>query len=156
MAIKKNPITGEKRKEVKARRKEVAKIPSKGITAKPAKMRDASPNFVETYASSGDTYYNDPGTNPGGSPKVQYKAAGMVNGRGRVQFQKMTNKGKFEYQYPKGYGKTGAGTESANTHWPRPMGGGKKGTKPTTKKATAASSKKASVTKKPMMKSTKK
>ena len=96
MAIKKNPITGEKRKQVKARRKEVGNIPPKGISAKPAKMKDASPNFVDTYNKSGHTFWPDPGTNPGGSPKIEYKWAGMANGTGRVQFQKMTNKGKFE------------------------------------------------------------
>ena len=156
MAIKKNPITGEKRKQVKARRKEVGNIPSKGISAKPAKMKDASPNFVNTYQRSGHTYFNDPGTNPGGSPKIEYKLAGMLNGTERVQFQKMTNKGKFEYQYPKGYGKNAVGTENADTHWPSPMPKDKKGTRPAPKKISSGSVKKMSSTKKPMLKSTKK
>jgi hypothetical protein len=153
MAMMKKPIKGEKKKEVKARRAEVNQIPSKGITAKPAKMRDASPNFVNdrVMVSIGDSWERrskneDPGSNPGGSPKIKYREAG--GRQGGVRLQNMTNKGKFEFSYPKNFQTTPAKEEIYLD---------KKGTKKAApKKAMASSSSKMSSTKKPMMKTTKK
>jgi hypothetical protein len=78
-------------------------LPSgKGITAKPAKMRDSSPNFVnenkikEIKDARGyrQERVEDPGTNPGGSPRIKYMPQGTS---GKVAMRIMTPSGKFEY-----------------------------------------------------------
>jgi len=116
-----------------------SELPSpKGITAKPAKMRDASPNFVDqggiypvTMSSkkkSADPIYTggeikqDPGSNPGGSPIIKYKRGGYGSNTGK--FQSLTNRGNFEYPQSKGC--------STEGNCPKPgyevVGGGKKAT----------------------------
>jgi hypothetical protein len=129
---------------------------SKGITARPAKMRDASPNFVNdrVMVATGDSWSRrskneDPGSNPGGSPKIKYREAG--GSQGGVRLQNMTNKGKFEFSYPKNF-------ETIPNKFPdNSYSIDKKGTKKAApKKASSSPDKKASVTKKPMMKTTKK
>jgi hypothetical protein len=78
-------------------------LPSaKGITAKPAKMKNASPNFVnerKVEEISDDRGYRqrlieDPGTNPGGSPVINYKPDYQSSG---VNMRIMKSSGKFEY-----------------------------------------------------------
>lgn len=118
---------------------------SKGITARPAKKRDTSPNFVDERKG------NDPGTNPGGSPIIKYMSNGpRVPG---VEMQIMKSSGKFKYD------KQGMSCGLPSCDKPiknNDLSGGKKGTKPSQKKASASPAKKASVAKKPMMKGTKK
>ena len=115
-------------------------LPSaKGITAKPAKMKNASPNFVDErgitpvtmtgkqkYAepiATGGAVKKDPGSNPGGSPVIKYKRVGYGSNTGK--FQELTNKGNFEYPKTKGCATEG--------NCPKPgyevVGGGNKGTK---------------------------
>jgi|688.fasta_scaffold1205144_1 hypothetical protein len=88
-----------------------SELPSpKGITAKPAKMRDASPNFVNDRVMVPTENFwerraknEDPGTNPENKdvPKIKYREAG---GRQRgVRLQTMTKEGKFEFTYPKNF-----------------------------------------------------
>lgn len=78
-------------------------LPSgKGITAKPAKMRDASPNFFNENKIKeirDDRGYRqervqDPGTNPGGSPRIGYTPKGSS---GKVAIRILKPSGKFEY-----------------------------------------------------------
>ena len=78
-------------------------LPSpKGITAKPAKMKDRSPNFVnelkveEIRDSRGyrQRLIEYPGTNPGGSPVINYKPSVQDGG---VNMRIMKSSGKFEY-----------------------------------------------------------
>jgi hypothetical protein len=79
-------------------------LPSgKGISAKPAKMRDASPNFVnenktekvktESGRVIGRRNVEDPGTNPGGSPVIKYQE----DGPNRASIRILKPSGKFEY-----------------------------------------------------------
>jgi hypothetical protein len=138
----------------------------KGISAVPAKMRNASPNFVDErgitpvtmigkrkYAepiATGGPVKKDPGSNPGGSPVIKYKRVGYGSDSGK--FQKLTNKGNFEYNKSKGCETEG--------NCPKPgyevVGGGKKGTSASPKKPMAKTpSKKMVSAKKPMMKGTK-
>jgi hypothetical protein len=139
---------------------------SKGITARPAKTRDASPNFVDEGGITpvamsskkknaepvytGGKIKKDPGSNPGGSPIIKYKRSGFGSESGK--FQQLTNKGNFEYPKSKSC--------STEGKCPKPgyevVGGGKKGTKAAPKKAMASSSSKMASSKKPMMKTTKK
>ena len=79
-------------------------LPSaKGITAKPAKMKNASPNFVneakfkEIRDERGwrQEYVQDPGTNPGGSYKIGYMPAQTNTSRASMRILKPS--GKFEY-----------------------------------------------------------
>lgn len=78
-------------------------LPSgKGITAKPAKMRDTSPNFFNENKIKeirDDRGYRqervqDPGTNPGGSPRIGYTPKGSS---GKVAMRILKPSGKFEY-----------------------------------------------------------
>jgi hypothetical protein len=81
---------------------------AKGITAKPAKMKNASPNFVnelkveEIRDSRGyrQRLVEDPGTNPGGSPVINYKPSSLPDDPfqdRRVNMRIMKSSGKFEY-----------------------------------------------------------
>ena len=75
---------------------------AKGIPIKPAKMRDTSPNFVnerkveEINDSRGyrQRLIEDPGTNPGGYPVINYKPSVQD---GSVNMRIMKSSGKFEY-----------------------------------------------------------
>jgi len=78
-------------------------LPSaKGITAKPSTMKNASPNFVDEakFKEIRDErgwrqeYVQDPGTNPGGSPVINYKPATQSGG---VNMRILKSSGKFEY-----------------------------------------------------------
>ena len=84
-------------------------LPSgKGITAKPAKMRDMSPNFVRAGGiykiedlpdKKWKTVYvgENPGTNEGNKnvPKIEY-TQWPAGGRQRANLASMNNEGKFE------------------------------------------------------------
>jgi hypothetical protein len=109
-------------------------LPSgKGISAKPAKMRDASPNFVEqgrNYKIQERPVYKvtDLGPNLGTNesnknvPRVEYSKFEKGD-RERANVQQMSKEGKFEYLRPVGCGKPGC-----DLPIPTPMPGGKKAT----------------------------
>ena len=129
---------------------------SKGITARPAKMRDASPNFVNkrkivVTSKKGEPFkqseVKDAGTNPGNSnvPTIKYNLFGNVKKGLRANYEEMDNKGNMRNI------NRACGYEGCD------VPGGKKGTKAAPKKPMAkAVSKKTVSAKKPMMKSTKK
>ena len=109
-------------------------LPSgKGITAKPAKMRDASPNFVEqgrNYKVQEKPVYKltdigpKLGTNESNKnvPRVEYSRFGKgVNQRANMQ--QMSKEGKFEYLPSVACGKPGC-----DLPIPTSMPGGKKAT----------------------------
>jgi hypothetical protein len=64
---------------------------SKGITARPAKMRDASPNFVKR-AQDDKT-----GTNPKNpnAPRILYQTFMKGTPKQSVEYQKVSNRGKM-------------------------------------------------------------
>lgn len=64
---------------------------SKGITAKPVKMRDASPNFVERQRK------DKTGTNPSNPnvPRILYQTFMKGTPTQSVEYQKVSNKGKM-------------------------------------------------------------
>jgi hypothetical protein len=135
---------------------------SKGITARPAKMRDASPNFVEegrNYKVQEKPVYKltdlgpKSGTNESNKnvPRIEYSKFSKGGNR-RANIQQMTKEGKFQYLPSVGCNKPGC-----DLPIPSSMSGGKKGTKSSPKKPMSkAPIKKTASTKKPMMKSTKK
>ncbi len=64
---------------------------SKGITARPAKMRDASPNFVRRSQD------DKTGTNPNNpnAPRILYQPFMKGTPKQSVEYQKVSNRGKM-------------------------------------------------------------
>ena len=141
----------------------------KGIGSSP---KTPGPNFVERNrsksvwvkhnqgASPYVTSVRDRGTNPGGSPTIQYDREDRFSpAKGKVSIDKMDNRGNFVksnsmVNTPSVLKRSGAGTTPSEAVKVNSLKA--KGTKAAPKKASVAPAKKASVTKKPMMKSTKK
>ena len=116
---------------------------SKGITARPVKKRDASPNFVEggrNYKIQERPVYKitdlgpKSGTNESNKnvPRIEYSKFSK-GGKERANMQQMTKEGKFQYLPSVACGKPGC-----DLPVPSSMPGGKKGTKSAPKKATKA------------------
>ena len=117
---------------------------SKGITARPAKMRDASPNFVKRGQDE------KTGTNPNNPnvPKILYQPFMKGTPKQSVEYQKVSNRGKMRNAECK--------EGDRSSCMPSSISGSKKGTKASTPKPMAkVSSKKMVSAKKPMMKGTK-
>jgi hypothetical protein len=117
---------------------------SKGITARPAKTRDASPNFVKR-AQDDKT-----GTNPSNPnvPRIFYQPYMKGTPKQSIEYQKVSNKGKMR--------DAECNEGDRGKCLPSSMPSGKKMTKAGPKKAMASSSSKMASSKKPMMKTTKK
>lgn len=183
-----------KKKALKARMAEVKKIPSRGLapTEKvvmkknidPAslpkgkgigtKPKTLGPNFVERNktawvkenqgANPFATVVGDRGSNPGGSPRIEYNRQDRFSpAKGKVSIDKMDNKGNFVksnsmQETPSLLKRAGAGTtpkEAINLKQSRGRVD-KKGTKPAPAKSIKKSVSKSTAVKKTPLKSTKK
>jgi hypothetical protein len=136
------------------------------------KSKTPGPNFVERGRSKSVwvkhnqganpyvTSVRDRGTNPGGSPTIQYDREDRFSpAKGKVSIDKMDNRGNFVksnsmVNTPSVLKRSGAGTTPSDAVKASSLKS--KGTKAAPKKAMASSSSKMSSTKKPMMKTTKK